>query len=139
MVATDHSASAAPTTGTTTQRWLDLFEVKSRSGLSPRFFKRKNAIQQLSIGLPARGARIRDIHSPLVPPAPFAPVADRSKDGQCWLTNPSPVADCAAVDTKKEPSMVFATVEMLSLTCALLPVFAIQVKETLRQVSASLG
>ena len=35
--------------------------------------------------------------------------------------------------------MVFATVEMLSLPCALLPVFAVQVKETLRQVSASLG
>ena len=35
--------------------------------------------------------------------------------------------------------MVFATVEMLSLTPALLPVFAIQVKETLRKVSASLG
>ena len=33
--------------------------------------------------------------------------------------------------------MVCATVEMLSLTYALLPVFAIQVKETLRQVSAS--
>jgi hypothetical protein len=35
--------------------------------------------------------------------------------------------------------MVFATVEMPYLTLALLPVFAIQVKETLRQVSASLG
>jgi ABC-type phosphate transport system permease subunit len=35
--------------------------------------------------------------------------------------------------------MVFATVGMLSLTRALLPVFATQVKETLRQVSASPG
>jgi len=34
--------------------------------------------------------------------------------------------------------MVFATVEMLSLTPALLPVFGGQVKKTLRQVSASL-
>jgi hypothetical protein len=42
-------------------------------------------------------------------------------------------------DTKKEPSIVFATVEMLFLTSPLLPVFAVQVKETLRQVSASLG
>lgn len=35
--------------------------------------------------------------------------------------------------------MVFATVEMLSLTPALLPVFAIQVKETLRQVVSQSG
>ncbi len=35
--------------------------------------------------------------------------------------------------------MVFATVEMLSLTCALLPGFTPRVKETLRKVSASLG
>lgn len=35
--------------------------------------------------------------------------------------------------------MVSATVEMLSLTSPLLPVFVIQVKKTLRQVSASLG
>jgi hypothetical protein len=76
MVTTDHSARAAPTAGTTTQRWPDLFEVKSRSGLSPRSFKRKNAIQPLSIGMQACDPRIRDIHSSLVPPAPFASVAD---------------------------------------------------------------
>jgi len=35
--------------------------------------------------------------------------------------------------------MVFATVETLYLSGALLPVFAIQVKETLRQLSARLG
>jgi ABC-type Fe3+ transport system permease subunit len=35
--------------------------------------------------------------------------------------------------------MVFATVETPYLTPALLPVFALQVKETLRKVSASLG
>jgi hypothetical protein len=35
--------------------------------------------------------------------------------------------------------MVFATVETLYLSRALLPVFAIQVKETLRQLSTRLG
>ncbi|WP_192181646.1 hypothetical protein [Mesorhizobium amorphae] len=90
MVATDQRAITAPTAGTATQRRPGFFEVNPRSGLSPRSFKRTNAIQPLSIGVPAYGPGIRlDYSSPGAPCTFLRLLPIESKDGQSWLTNPS--------------------------------------------------